>query len=137
MTKDVLDAMTLLKEHLINSELTTSPLKPSGKIVIGQRLTNSKTEDVIINSLYHDFEQLQRGVLNINVYVPNLKSDNAIPNINRLNQLGKLILPIIKDEFGDPVQGYTFWLERQLFLIDDNHQHYLNNRIQFRNINLN
>lgn len=79
----------------------------NGSIRLNMRKLSSTKEDIVINTLYWDGDQVQEGILNINVHVPNLtqQSDNPTvtdktqPNIARFQAIGQAII--------DAVQGYS------------------------------
>ncbi|PSR54155.1 hypothetical protein AHMF7605_11800 [Adhaeribacter arboris] len=118
--------------------ILVGPTKPTGQIYPdGKRPLNSTAEDVVINSLALNEEQVQKGVLNVNVYALNLNHDNSLPNGIRLKQFAALLRPGLK-EFWAPDGSYTFFLEQQNQYEEPGiNQHYLNFRIRFHSLNLN
>lgn len=80
----------------------------SGSIRLNMRKLGSTKEDVVINTLYWDGDQVQSGILNVNIHVPNLAGqtgenptavDRTQPNIQRFQQIADLIIPAL--------QGYS------------------------------
>lgn len=112
--------------------------KPTGQIYPdGKRPQNSTGEDVVINSLVLNEEQVQKGVLNVNVYAPNLNldGDQSLPNGIRLKQFAALLRPGLK-QFWAPDGSYNFYLlDHNQFEEPGLNQHYLNFRIRFNAIN--
>ncbi|MBF9252485.1 hypothetical protein I2I11_04195 [Pontibacter sp. 172403-2] len=98
----------------------------SGSIWQHQRPANSRNEDVVINSLALTNQQLQQGVVNVNIHVPNLKlnldgaTDNTMPDLARMYEIEQAIYPILEacwkdsfhtdiDEPGQPYQDGANW----------------------------
>lgn len=95
------DVRTVLVNAGVESVLT-------GSIRLNTRKLGSTKEDVVINTLYWDGDQVQSGILNVNIHVPNLAGqvgdnptakDNTQPNITRFQQIAELIIPAL--------QGYS------------------------------
>lgn len=112
----------------------------TGEVMKHRRVANSTKEDVIINSLALNNTQLQKGILNVNIHVPNLSipteqtgvRDNGYPNSVRLNQLTDLAIPLLKDEWGT---DYDFDIE-QINLITEETSSFNNIRIIFQALNV-
>lgn len=138
MAKTALQAVNLLRSLLQKSLLMTHFYRPNGKIYKYQRPTGSKAEDVVINSLPLNRSALQRGILNVNLFVPNLTSDTALPNITRLEQIETLMeLVFAEGDVWSADGTHQFTIDNQNLFPDENSQHYLNFRIEFTNVNLN
>ncbi|MEI5984444.1 MULTISPECIES: hypothetical protein [Sphingobacterium] len=81
----------------------------SGKIRKFNRPTNSNREDITINILSVDFDQLQEGIANINLFVPNPKFNamiegkdvvlTDIPDQLRINKLLGDLKAILKHHY--------------------------------------
>jgi len=79
----------------------------TGSIRLNIRKLGSTKEDVVINTLYWDADQVQEGILNINVHVPNVTQpadnptavDKTQPNISRFQVIGQAII--------NAIQGYA------------------------------
>jgi hypothetical protein len=121
------------------ASLVSDPTKLTGGIY-KKRPTNSNKEDIEVNSLGVTNEQLQRGVINVNVFVPNKPVDvNGIqdtqqPDFVRLKELTDLAVATLKDvNVGD----YSFDIQQQNMIQDqDTSEYYSNIRIDFFYINL-
>src|SRR5690606_9469894 len=115
--------------------------KISGGIYKYQRPMNSDKEDIVINSLPMNNEVIQEGVLNINIYVPNISIeqngviDNSMPDTARLKTLCEIATQNLKEVWSDDGE-YHFELQQENLYQDDNNQHYINLRVMFRNINI-
>ena len=135
--KSNLTAVDIMFSHLKGSPLESAI---TGNIRKHRRIANSSKEDVVINSLALNNEQLQKGVLNVNIHVPNLSiptespqvMDTEYPNSERLNYLTSLSIPILKDKWGT---DYNFDIE-QIHLITEEDSSFNNIRITFYAINI-
>jgi hypothetical protein len=112
----------------------------SGEIYKHESPTNSLFEDVVINSLTVGNEQLQRGLIVVNMYVPNKSmringlEGTRITNHERLLVLSKIALEEL-NEFWDDEGNYCF--EVQQHSIDqDELGPFLSIRMNFFNINI-
>lgn len=103
--KQSITAQEEVKDVLINAGIE---LLINGSIRLNMRKLSSTKEDIVINTLYWDADQVQEGILNINVYVPNLIGqvgenptavDRTQPNIARFQAIGQAII--------NAVQGYS------------------------------
>lgn len=79
----------------------------SGDIYLFERPANSDKIDAVLNTLVLPNEQLQRGVFNFNIHLPNEKnvvingkSDNSIPDVGALIQLTNIAAPLFADYVG-------------------------------------
>lgn len=134
-------AVISLYRYLKDSELMTGALKPNGDLYKYRRPLNSKSEDVVINSLPFDTEALQQGTLNVNIHVPNLtlELDGAVddtqPNTERLGELADIAMELLKDVWS--YDGHHYFSAQQENLIQDtNSSCYINIRVDFRSVNL-
>lgn len=110
----------------------------TGKLAKHVRPTNSNHEDVVINSLVTTNTQLQKGILNVNIHVPNIQATleggvvHVVPNHNRLNELTKIAIPLLKDVWG---YDWDFDIE-QINTIREDTSSFNNIRIAFQSINV-
>lgn len=142
MKKTVLDSINILYQYIAISELMTGPHKPNGGLYKVQRPVNSISEDVVINSLPLNHEDIQEGVLNVNIYVPNLVlelngiTDNSQPNYKRITELSAIASNVL-DDVWEASADYTFNIQQDNLFEDTNNQHYINFRIEFYSPNNN
>jgi hypothetical protein len=116
--------------------LSSSPLAGmiSGGIWKVKRPQNSSLEDIVINALPLTKSPLQRGIINVNIYVPNLElgtdpKDKSQPNTLRLKTLGQQVQTLFEDYYS-PDRKTNLQIEKdQLF--DEGNAHFLNFRILF------
>lgn len=134
--KSNLTAVDILFSHIKGTPLASAI---TGSILKNRRIANSLKEDVVINSLAITNDQLQRGVLNVNIHVPNNSIpdgtggfDNSYPNSDRLNYLTSLAVPLLKDVWGT---DYNFDIE-QIHLITEEVSSFNNIRVTFNAINI-
>lgn len=110
----------------------------SGVISKNVRPTNSNKEDIVINSLTLNNQQLQRGIVNVNVHVPNLQIststgiDNEVPDHTRLSFITKLIVPLLKDIWSD---NWDIDIE-QINLVREDKSSFNNIRVTYQSINV-
>ncbi len=110
----------------------------SGSIRRYLRPTNSFREDITINVLEQDFDQLQSGILNINLFVPNPEYDATIdgkvvrlrdiPDHTRVKVLAALCNVIFKSVYNKDKRA-LLELSNQIILTDKE-QTVINNRIR-------
>lgn len=135
---------TFHEEDIVYQRLNTSTLKTAitGIIKKGKRPLNSTKEDVVINSLPINSLQLQEGIINVNIYVPNLTitiggvQDFTQPNSARLKELTDTAVDLLNDQW--PEAGDVNYTVQQQSLLDDpdSSSHYVNIRLQFYAINV-
>ena len=111
----------------------------TGSLTKHRRLANSTKEDVVVNGLVLNNAQLQRGIINVNIHVPNISIplsgggfDNSQPNSVRINNLTNAVIPLLKDQWGS---DYNFDIE-QITLITEDKSSFNNIRIEFQSINI-
>jgi len=132
-----------LRSFLQNSMLFTDPKKPNGLLGFN-RLDNSILEDTIISALTLDAKQIQEGLINVNIYVPNLvlKFENNIidksqKNAKRIAEINRLAM----DTFSDDeifIDNYNFYYQqsRTYQNTENLNEHLINIRIEFTAVNL-
>lgn len=132
MSKTALDVRTELYKILNASNALKIAI--TGKIYKGIRPTNSKLEDVAVNTLVLGTGSRQRGVANINIHVPDIEAGPVgakyfAPNETRLNQLTNIIKPLIEEGDGP---DFSYWIEgTNVFQEPEIDQHYMNFRLAF------
>ncbi|WP_343302849.1 hypothetical protein AAHN97_14990 [Chitinophaga niabensis] len=129
---------------IVWTRLKTSPLSAaiSGGIYKHGRPLNSGKEDCVVNSLPISGAQLQEGVLNVNIHVPNIvivsegNQDATQPNSPRLDELTRIAIDRLTDaweESGD----VNFTIEQQVLIQEDSiNEHYSNIRLTFFSVNV-
>lgn len=141
-----LEAIDTFYLYLRDSILLSDPLKPTGKLVKGDRDEDSKAEDVVIDAIGGITRTpVQRGVLLLNLYannldpatVPNIGKGNNKRDTGRLKQLAILAQRALLGEDGE------LWLNQdtcyevssdEVFEDEGNNQHYVSFRINFYTI---
>ncbi|SUJ19130.1 Uncharacterised protein [Sphingobacterium spiritivorum] len=124
-----------------NSNIKTSI---SGVVRRYLRPTNSDKEDVTVNVLNIDFDQLQGGIINVNVFVPNPEYSTIvdgknvrlrdIPNQARIIVLSALFNVLFKMNY-DKDKRVLAELSAQ-HILTENDQTIINNRIKLTIKNL-
>lgn len=132
-----IEVINILYVHIKNIVVVTGIKKINGSVYKMQRPINSDKEDIVINSLPISGSQIQEGVLNVNIYVPDIKLMNSdktastfLPNTARMTELSRLAINDLS-EFWSPDGDYVFELENTGIYPEDNNQHYINLRIRF------
>ncbi len=120
------DVYTLIKNSSLKTSISGSLYRE------GMRPINSIAEDAIVSFLSGLDGQIQTGVLNLNIYVPDIVSDKQkVKNISRCSELEVLANTFIQSLSlsGD----YQFELDKmiQTFKSQDIEQHFVNCRIKF------
>jgi hypothetical protein len=134
-TLDIID----IAWHKVDGGPLKTALKAGGGVYKYQRPVNSTKEDIVINSLPINNEQLQQGVFNINIYVPDLPiNENGaqinVPDFVRLKELAAIAVAEMNEEWAD---DYNFSVQQQTVIADEvSKSHYINLRIDFFNINI-
>lgn len=137
-SKTSFDVVNILYSHVKNSILFADMKKASGGLYKFQRPANSIKEDVVINSLSVNREEVQQGIVNVNIHVPNLiiSGDSSQPNTKRLDELSDLFQQAFEGEIWEANGQYEFNIQQDILFQDSNNQHYINFRIEFNSINI-
>lgn len=102
--KQSIDAQNDVKSLLESSALA---FMITGQIRNNMRVLNSSKEDIIITTLFWDADQIQSGIITINIFVPNLiqqvgnSVDRTQPNIPRYLELSSIVVGVLDDYHGD------------------------------------
>lgn len=110
--------------------LNAHNLGVSGGVYKYVRPMDSNKEDIVINSLPITSEYMQKGVLNVNCYVPNFEQGN-VPNTARLNEIALKLQAIIQEYWGS---NYVFYIENSQ-TIENGEEFYYNFRVKVNIIN--
>lgn len=116
--------------------LNASPLQSliTGGIFKHLRPAGGSKEDVVINSLSVTHEQLQNGIANVNIYVPNLVvnangiQDDTQPNHSRLNELTKVAIGLLEENW---MSDLNYDVQQHMLIREETGEHYMNIRLQF------
>lgn len=127
-----IEAIDIVWQTLNNSLLKSAI---DGKIYKSSRPTNSKMEDVVINSLPITSGTPQLCIVNVNIYTRNLQlkingtPDNSMPDNQRLNELTAIAFDVLNHVSGG---DYFFYVEQQAIIKEEQLlQHYSNIRVEF------
>ena len=104
------------------------PSMISGRVYKDARPTNSSKEDIAISVLAGDASQTQEIILNVNLFVPDVKRGNEhIENTARLRTLANECISVMHEKV---VGGIWFRLEAQrIMAVQDVDFHFINNRL--------
>jgi hypothetical protein len=106
----------------------------SGGIYTTDRPDNSDKEDITVNTITVNGNSPQRGTSNVNIHVPDLKTNIAgqeqrKENRERLQELSILVMSILE---AARVEGLIFWVSNQTTVRETEvNQHYANLRIEW------
>lgn len=125
-----------------------SPLSSaiSGSVKRYRRPTRGKTdpdkEDVVIGTLGMNGNQLQEGIVNVNIHVPNPEYQTVLdgktvilkdqPDEERLKELSDLAIPLLKEHIGSHIY---FWFQQSIIFFEDSSS-YINIRLDVKAKNL-
>jgi len=115
--------------------INASPLKTaiSGKIYKhGMRPINAKSEDAVVSFLTGLDDEIQTGIVNLNIYVSDIKQGaSMVKNGERCRELEELTRGIIQ---GQTPQEYRFRLGAiiQTFAAEGTDQHFVSAKIKFQ-----
>lgn len=132
------EAVTILHNYIKDSILFTDAGKPNGTLYRFQRPENSVTEDVVVDILGLNRDDIQEGILKVNIFVPNRETlnpltnerDFTLPNTARLEYLNRLAEDSLQNVW-DPTGKFTFTAIGDIILPDENNQHFIHYRVQF------
>lgn len=82
---------------LINIQEVTAAI--SGGIYQIKAPLNSDLVNIVIGLQGVDNEQLQQATVNVNVHVPNMKSDTTMPDLVNIDRICDLLMPLLDSQF--------------------------------------
>jgi hypothetical protein len=142
MSYTSIEVVNVLYQTISNSILFTDIKKPNGELCKLERPLDSANEDVVINIIGLHRDNLQEGVLNVNVFVPNLEfpdrqTDKSQPDTARILYLSKLANQALGsgEDMWDSSGKWCFCIQQDMTFPDTNNQHYINFRIEFYLLN--
>ncbi len=133
-----LDILDILYAQLTASDLVGTTNSITGSIYKLTRPVDSVKEDIVINCLPVTNNLLQLATVNVNIYVPDFHAtvsgtQQYLPDLARLDTLAAMAITAL-DNINMP--GYYFYVASQVVYNEEAiHQHFINIRIEFRNIN--
>lgn len=129
--KTQFDQINALYKILDESSIKTTI---SGAIYKLRRPLNSKKEDVVINSITIGEGNVQAGVVNVNIHVPDIKVkiDDDMqnqPNTKRLGELTAMAFGILEEVSSD---DYSFFIASSNIIEESEvNSHFQNIRLNF------
>ncbi|TXK52389.1 hypothetical protein FVR03_01345 [Pontibacter qinzhouensis] len=114
------------QDYALGATTSVTEGKINGRIWQHQRPANSDTVDIVVNSLALTNQQLQQGVVNVNIHVPNQvnviggKQDSTMPDLAKMLEIGKIVTGILETNWqydfhteiyqpGQPYQDGAGW----------------------------
>ena len=120
------DVFNLMKQSPLKSSISGDVYRE------GMRPINSNKEDAVVSFMAGLDGQIQSGVLNINVYVPDINNgtEDRLKNIKRCNEIESLCSDIVESL---KLDGYRFSLAAiiQTFKSQEIDQHFINVKLKF------
>lgn len=110
----------------------------TGILTKNNRPFNSDKEDIVISDLALNNDQLQRGIIVVNIHVPNLVlagsqgTDTTQADHARLKALTEIVYPLLKDYWG---LDYNMDIE-QINLLTEEKSSFQNIRVEYYAINI-
>lgn len=125
--KSTISAVRTVWDHL-NKRKSQIPI--NGGIYWLNRPKNSVKEDIVVSALAMDAKEVQEGVINVNIHVPNpaLSNDDTQPNFTRFEQISDNILPMLADVWG---VDWNFLVDEPGTIVPDGNNWFCNIRIRY------
>lgn len=134
--KTSMDAMQEIKS-VLDSSAQVSGVNINGEVRIASRKLNSTKEDIIINTATFSSAQIQEGVFNVNVHLPNLKGqasenptmiDNTQPNLDRIIEIGNAVVSAMNEAW---LFDSHFSMDNGAIIERDANDWYVNIRVRY------
>ena len=130
--KTALTAQETIFQRLIQSGVkNTSAI--TGGIFKNRKPKDSQKEDIVVRALTMNAEQIQEGVINVNIHVPNLKlsSDSTQPDETRFKAITEIVLAALRDYCGF---DYWFTIKVPGILYPDGDNWFSNIQVEFTSL---
>jgi len=103
-TTTALTAQNIIFNRLVSTGVKTA-VALTGAVYELERPKDSLKEDIVIGVLTMNTEQVQEGVFNVNIHIPNLNvaGDSTLPNTPRFRVILDKCMEVLKD-----VTGYDY-----------------------------
>ncbi|MDP3561728.1 MAG: hypothetical protein Q8R83_06095 [Legionellaceae bacterium] len=105
----------------------------TGAIHLWNEPLNSDLENIVVKTLGLSADQMQEGVINVNIHVPNLNltDDNSQPNRPRFNTIGASCIQALDSFFG---VNFNFSIESPGVLVPDGKDWFMNIRLRYYSV---
>jgi hypothetical protein len=122
---------TIFQRMLQSGVKSTSAI--TGGIFKNRRPKDSQKEDIVVRTLAMNSEQVQEGLINVNIHLPNLllSNDSTQPNEARFNQITELVLAALRD-----YRGFDYWFTIKVpgLLYPDGNNWFSNIQVEFTSL---
>lgn len=127
--KSTTDVIQLIYAYLI-SQGVKATVGLTGGIYWLRRPKSSIKEDIVISAVAMNAEQVQEGVFNINIHVPNLPlaTDDTQPNFARLDAIAAVLVPLLREV---RINDWFFYIDEPATPVPDGNGWFCNIRIKF------
>jgi hypothetical protein len=129
------DAIDKVYLHLKDTPFTEALTGGLYKLTRPVNAADDFKEDAVINSLGMPGQQVQRGIINLNIHVPNMgglevgnRQDSSQPDYVRAQQLTTLAIQEVTEFYTD---DYWFVFQQQNMVESDEQEMVINIRIEF------
>lgn len=124
-------------QHSVFLRLIQANVKSTSSLTGGifktRRPKDSPKEDIVVRTLALNADQVQEGVINVNIHVPNLKltSDSTQADEDRFSEITEVVLAALKD-----YRGFDYWFTIKVpgLLYPDGNDWFSNIQIEYRTL---
>lgn len=133
------DAIDVVYQHLASSPVKDAITGNIYKLKRPINATDEGKEDIVINSLGLPNKDIQQGIVNVNIYVPNLslqinnRQDHTQQDFIRAKQLVRLVIEQLQEFYSGE---YFFLYQQDNPLQSEEGESATNIRVDFFSINL-
>lgn len=130
------EIIDMIYKYLVTTDLVTGENGLSGGVYPLQRPEGSDKEDLVIGTLSLDGEDVQIGVFNLNLHIPNLKvvvngKPQKQPNRERMRVLSGMLRDAISEHYFD--EACSAWITDIVEIKEPNlDDWYVNHRLEIR-----
>lgn len=127
--KTTLSAVKTIYQYLQSNGVKASTGITGGVYWLNRPKSSTK-EDIVVNAVALNGEQVQEGVFNVNVHVPNLvlATDDTQPNFSRMDAIANVLVPLLNDV---RQADWFFYIDEPATPVPDGNNWFVNIRIRF------
>jgi len=130
--KTALTAQEAIFQRLVQSGVKNTAALTGG-IFKNRRPKDSQKDDIVVRALTMNAEQVQEGVINVNIHVPNLKlsTDSTQPDETRFKAVTDIVLAALND-----YRGFDYWFTIKVpgLLYQDGDNWFSNIQVEFTSL---
>jgi hypothetical protein len=131
-TTTALTAQNVIFQRLVQTGIKAA-VSLTGAIYELNRPLNSLKEDIVVGTLAMNADQVQEGVFNVNIHVPNitLTNDSTQPNTTRFRVITEKCMEVLKDVYG---YDYSFDVSTPGIPYRDGNNWFVNIRVEWTSL---